>query len=541
LQSGDLNTNNVLEISEIWVYQATYIVTQADIDNGSITNQASVSGIAPDDTQVTDLSGDSTTVDGNNVIPICTTPNIAIVKTNDITVGPNDCATLEVDDVVTYTFTVTNPGNVSLSNVEVLDPHTGLSAIELQSGDLNTNNVLEISEIWVYQATYIVTQADIDNGSITNQASVSGIAPDETQVTDQSGDSTTNNEPNVIPICTLAKIALVKTAVVGGNGGVGDIITYTFAVTNLGTATITNIVITDDDIEGLTIFNSPITSIVPNATDSSVTGTYTITQADIDLGYVKNSAFAVGQDPLGNDITDISGTTVENDTPTVTDLVQNPSLEVSKISNNENYTSVGDILNYTIQVTNTGNVTLYQIAVTDELTGLSTTIESLAPGSTQEFTENYTVIQSDRENGSVINIAEADGFTPNETPIHAEDSAIVEAAIVLGCQTILVHNAFSPNGDGINEVFVIDNLEDVLCYPTNSLEIYNRWGVLVFETTNYNSTSNYFNGISKGRTTVSQSAGLPTGTYFYILNYTSIEGTGGVTNNTKDGYLYLTR
>jgi hypothetical protein len=38
-----------------------------------------------------------------------------------------------------------------------------------------------------------------------------------------------------------------------------------------------------------------------------------------------------------------------------------------------------------------------------------------------------------------------------------------------------------------------------------------------------------------------KSAGLPTGTYFYILNYTSIEGTGGVTNNTKDGYLYLTR
>jgi hypothetical protein len=78
-----------------------------------------------------------------------------------------------------------------------------------------------------------------------------------------------------------------------------------------------------------------------------------------------------------------------------------------------------------------------------------------------------------------------------------------------------------------------------LCYPTNSLEIYNRWEGISFETTNYNNTSNYY--FQKGRTTVSQSAGLPTGTYFYILNYTSIEGTGGVTNNTKDGYLYLTR
>jgi uncharacterized repeat protein (TIGR01451 family) len=43
---------------------------------------------------------------------------------------------------------------------------------------------------------------------------------------------------------------------------------------------------------------------------------------------------------------------------------------------------VGDILNYTIRVNNTGNVTLYQI-VTDPLTGLNTTIASLNPGSSQ--------------------------------------------------------------------------------------------------------------------------------------------------------------
>jgi gliding motility-associated-like protein len=70
---------------------------------------------------------------------------------------------------------------------------------------------------------------------------------------------------------------------------------------------------------------------------------------------------------------------------------------------------------------------------------------------------------------------------PDGTILDREATVVVEAAIVLGCQTILVHNAFSPNGDGINEVFVIDNLEDVLCYPTNSLQIYNRWGVLVLK------------------------------------------------------------
>ncbi|MBF7092358.1 gliding motility-associated C-terminal domain-containing protein, partial [Flavobacterium sp. ALJ2] len=112
---------------------------------------------------------------------------------------------------------------------------------------------------------------------------------------------------------------------------------------------------------------------------------------------------------------------------------------------------------------------------------------------------------------------------------------------VLACGTILVHNAFSPNGDSINDKFVIDNIEDTTCYPDNTVEIYNRWGVLVFETKNYNNTTNSFDGYSRGRTTIKQSDGLPTGTYFYILNYTSVDGNGAIQTNKKDGFLYLTK
>ncbi|MFV5686681.1 gliding motility-associated C-terminal domain-containing protein [Flavobacterium sp. GB2R13] len=113
--------------------------------------------------------------------------------------------------------------------------------------------------------------------------------------------------------------------------------------------------------------------------------------------------------------------------------------------------------------------------------------------------------------------------------------------IVLSCGTIIVHNAFSPNGDGINEVFFIDNIDDTNCYPDNTVEIYNRWGVLVFDAQGYNNTTKAFKGFSEGRSTISQSSGLPTGTYFYILNYTSIDGNGKVQTNKKDGYLYLNR
>ncbi|MFH7009641.1 gliding motility-associated C-terminal domain-containing protein, partial [Flavobacterium plurextorum] len=112
---------------------------------------------------------------------------------------------------------------------------------------------------------------------------------------------------------------------------------------------------------------------------------------------------------------------------------------------------------------------------------------------------------------------------------------------VLPCGNIVVHNAFSPNGDGKNDVFVIDSIDDLTCYPGNTVEIYNRWGILVFETTNYNNETNAFDGTSRGRTTIKQSDGLPTGTYFYILNYKSLNGNNEVQDNKKDGYLYLSK
>jgi gliding motility-associated-like protein len=113
---------------------------------------------------------------------------------------------------------------------------------------------------------------------------------------------------------------------------------------------------------------------------------------------------------------------------------------------------------------------------------------------------------------------------------------------VLGCESVVVHNAFTPNWDGINDVLVIDGVNDDICYPSGiSIEIYNRWGVLVFETTKYNNTTNAFEGYSKGRTTIKESEGLPAGTYYYILNYESFDGTGNIQVNKKDGFIYLAR
>lgn len=96
---------------------------------------------------------------------------------------------------------------------------------------------------------------------------------------------------------------------------------------------------------------------------------------------------------------------------------------------------------------------------------------------------------------------------------------------------VIIYNAISPNGDGINDTFLIKGITN---YPDNRVEIYNRWGIKVFDVNSYNESDVMFRGFSDGRTTINRDAGLPAGTYFYVLKYKKGEET-----INKSGYLYV--
>ncbi|GAA4108442.1 hypothetical protein GCM10022393_04540 [Aquimarina addita] len=96
-----------------------------------------------------------------------------------------------------------------------------------------------------------------------------------------------------------------------------------------------------------------------------------------------------------------------------------------------------------------------------------------------------------------------------------------------------VFTAVSPNGDNVNDTFVIQGLTN---YPDNEVFIYNRWGVLVYQKEKYHEvqdTEKGFKGISEGRVTIAQKEELPEGTYYYVLN---VQGT-----KNRAGYLYINR
>lgn len=100
---------------------------------------------------------------------------------------------------------------------------------------------------------------------------------------------------------------------------------------------------------------------------------------------------------------------------------------------------------------------------------------------------------------------------------------------------LVIYNFVSTNGDGKNDYFLIDNITR---FPNNTVEIYNRWGIKVFDTTNYDSAGNVFKGYSDGRVTLKKGEQLPSGTYFYVITY-EYEDSSGSRKVKKSGYLHL--
>lgn len=81
---------------------------------------------------------------------------------------------------------------------------------------------------------------------------------------------------------------------------------------------------------------------------------------------------------------------------------------------------------------------------------------------------------------------------------------------------VVIYQGVSPDGDGINDYFIIDNIN---YFANNHVSIYNRWGRKVYETSAYDSKGNVFNGVAEGGGVIGSGEKLPTGTYYYIVEY----------------------
>ncbi|MCK0159297.1 gliding motility-associated C-terminal domain-containing protein [Allomuricauda sp. F6463D] len=132
------------------------------------------------------------------------------------------------------------------------------------------------------------------------------------------------------------------------------------------------------------------------------------------------------------------------------------------------------------------------------------------------------------------NISDGQEVTDKTDPLNPCDSEGGTPPVDVVCDIAIGNSIISADGDGINDFFNITNIE---FFPNNTVQIYNRWGVKVFETVGYDNSSNVFIGVSDGRATLSQGEQLPAGVYFYTIKYTNNDNKV----IAKSGYLYINR
>jgi uncharacterized repeat protein (TIGR01451 family) len=404
---------------------ASYEITQADVDAGSVTNTATGSGLFGTNPIVSAPA--SARVDAAQLAAI------SIAKTAD----PADYDS--VGDVIAYTYTLTNTGNVTLvSPFAVDDDKVSVSCTAVAS--LAPDASIDCT------ASYTITQADIDGNSVTNTASASAYFG-ALEVTSPSVSATVSAIRN-------PALNLVKTADVSTYDEVGDVIAYTYTLTNTGNVTLAGpFTVSDDKVS----VSCP--SAVSLAPDASIgcTASYTIAQADIDAGSVTNAASGHGAfdgEPVDSGVTGVTVT-----------ATQSPALDVAKSADVSTYDEVGDVIAYTYTLTNTGNVTLAgPFSVSDDKASVSCpAVASLAPDASIDCTASYTIAQADIDAGSVTNTATGHGSF-HGAPVDSDPVGVTVGAVQRARLSIVKSadvSTYAQVGDVINYTYTLTNSGNV--------------------------------------------------------------------------------
>ncbi|WP_286957822.1 DUF7507 domain-containing protein [Brevibacterium sp. UBA7493] len=374
----------------------TYTLTAADLDRGSVENTAKATGTSgPDDAPVEDENTITTPVDGSAAV--------ALSKTAGAVEDTNGSGRIDAGDQVSYTFTITNTGDVGLRSATLTDPKLGLDGHDCQLAD-----TLEPGESAECEApAYTLTQEDIDAGTVENTATVDAVdTRDRTVSADDSADVTFDREGGV----ELKKEAGEVTDVDGDGIGAGDTISYTFTVTNTGTTTLTDIAVTDPMLDGTEVTCAQ-TTLAPGESTQCGPVDYELTQADADAGEVTNSANVTGKRPDGETETDEDSITTP--VPAEKSVKLEKHAEGPKDTNGSGKADAGDTIEYSFTVTNDGHVTLTEIVIDDPLLGgeMACDIGTLAPGESAECGPYpYTITAEDVERGEVTNDATVIGI-----------------------------------------------------------------------------------------------------------------------------------
>src|SRR5205085_1716680 len=220
-----------------------------------------------------------------------------------------------VGQTISYSYLVTNSGNVTLSGpFSVSDDKAAANCPATAS--------LAPGASVTCGASYTITQTDLDHGSVTNVASASN------------GTTTSPTDTKTVSAAQHPALSLTKSASPTSYDHVGQLIAYTYTVTNTGNVTLAGPVTATDNKATVTC---PADGLAPGAS-ITCTASYAITQADLDGGSVTNTAVAstsFGGNPVNS-----------NEAQATVTANQNRALSLAKSASPASYSTPNEVITY---------------------------------------------------------------------------------------------------------------------------------------------------------------------------------------------------
>jgi gliding motility-associated-like protein/uncharacterized repeat protein (TIGR01451 family) len=505
------------------------VVVNSDVPHGTtIINSAVVNSTTPDPNM-----GNNTST---NLVYVEAWADLEVIKT-----ASHD--TISGGETLIYTITVHNHGLSDAQGIVMTDILP--SEVTLTGWTATTGNW--VAPDWYIgtltagsQATLTLTvfvHPDITDGmTLSNTATVVAITQDPDQ-----GNNTSTVDVEIFNRADLDVIKISTLDIIYP----GDPVTYIITLANNGPADAQQVVV-----------NDVLPSVLSFVSATASAGTWTEpdwTVGTLPAGSTETLVLELILSPDADGCSEVSNTATAESVTFDPDNANNSSTAVFTVAcadldilKTTDYSTViaNELLVYTISVTNHGIAAALDVEISDALPAevhfvsvdqngiydaATHTVNWFIPsiGVNETFVTTITV-RVDRKvpGGTVItNTATVTSTTPDPDTLNNTSSVSTQVEALL---LPFIPEGFSPNGDGVNDVFVITGLER---YPEHTFTIFNRWGNMVFEAAPYN---NDWDGTSTFGITVGGNE-LPSGTYFYIFE-TGVEGIDPIR-----GFIYLAR
>ncbi|ASS68388.2 beta-propeller fold lactonase family protein [Paenibacillus sp. RUD330] len=324
-----------------------------------------------------------------------------------------DPATAVPGESIRYTFTVTNTGNEPLTGIVISDPRIGASIFidGLAVGASATRSLdFAVPEGTPPGLLVNTAEAAADQGASANASATVMIAP-------------------------VARIVLNKNAS-PTTAFPGETVAYTIEIVNTGTATLTNVRVTDPFL-GL---DQVVDSLVPGAR-ATFTGTFTLPVDAL----------------AGTEFTNVASV-VTDQTPSISQeavvtVRESPSIFLEKSVSPAN-ASVGETVIYTFVIRNTGNVLLTDPLLLDPSLGLNRGLPAIPPGGS--VTETVAFVVPPDAPDLILNTASAQASSMERFLVSQSDSSLFVIRL-----TKTATQAEASPGERISYTFIVENTGNV--------------------------------------------------------------------------------